>query len=165
MATIVVGPGTFGLLILLMKTHLIPYDLQEELYAIVLGGLWGLTPGLLRKSLRRAMVGLTTGALVGHLLRPIFQVWFMEGSIAVLLAMECAVLNYSSNDRIKSCIQGALAGVAAFFAFKFIAIGQYIFFRSGEGYLSFILPLTGSLYLFFWLIADYFPHREFEQRK
>src|SRR4051812_11230891 len=68
--TIAVGPGVIGVITLIEKTRLIPYSAVEGVFAVVLGALWGLTGGILRRSLAKSIVGLNLGAFIGLIVSP-----------------------------------------------------------------------------------------------
>jgi hypothetical protein len=163
---------------------------KDNAMLAVLGALWGLTTGILRRSLVCSLIGLHWGAIVGaayayavhYIFSHIstFDSWPLQQQWLMIVSLHAGVslgggLNVTRTAPLRTILLGACSGLALS---ALAVIGYWIEFNQidfvqwinklplelGSFIFNFI-PLTAGLYLFFWLIADVLPRRELARDK
>lgn len=163
-----IGPLPAGIFVMLCIYNILSFEYFRG-YFIVLGGLWGLTAGILRRSLLRALIGLNLGAGLAF-------TWCkyndnLNSSFGILtLALTGAVLGSAlsvQRDRpFKTSCVGSFFGAVALGALGCIAllvahVAVALRLHKWAGLIVVIvIPLTTGAALFLWLLVDVAEHTD-----
>ncbi len=158
---LILALGPLPVAVLAISNHFIPglIFLNDDQSAVsICGGLaalWGLSAGVLRRSLLRAIIGLNVGALMGGAFGSCtisFRSTFMLVScLAASGALLGVALNLRRRDLLKSLLKGAYSGALAFGFIGFAAWGVTELFDSnllGWTVMS-LVPFGLGLWIFF----------------
>ena len=144
--------------------HLYDFIPMTAICAFI-GSLWGLTIGVLRRSLGSALLGLNTGAILGFGYGRIIE-HRSPGFPEFFLILSMSLLGMAVYARRKtffhSLIFGGLAGLMSGYVMVVFALIAKFFLIEFRGELGFIIilcvfPWTAGLTLFSWLLVDMFP--------
>ena len=162
---IAVGPGAVGLLYIVVDNY--PHIDESVVFSVSLA-LWGLTGGILQRSLYRSLLGLNLGAALGYTLnlatRGIFEPGWPYAFIIDLIVTGMflgAILHSRRVGVLNSIVGGAVAGVAGF-GFMGGMFLVPIWIRIDTDLLNIVFynsVLICGLGIFYWLLIDYFPRR------
>lgn len=164
-----VGPGaimTAGTLSALPVINSIRVEYWMIAVHIFYFALWGLTAGVLQRSLLKALIGLSFGAFVGAFTAKFFLSPMGRAGISHSLTVASAglllgsALAFRKTMPVSSCAFGALAGMISFGSIELIS---WLF--PYDSLTVVCLRHVPGLYLFFWLIADVLPRREAAREK
>jgi len=156
---LLLGPLPVAVLAYLSKKYQMRIEDDPGAVTAAFGAMWGLTAGVLRKSLLRAFLGLNLGAALGLSFATVAtrdgDAWLVALLLVVHGAVLCMCLNYSSAYRALSLLQGLLAGAAAFGVMGVTAVIVTKILRPdllGWTMMS-IVPFGSGMYLYLRLIA------------
>ena len=146
--------------------------LNDAVVCAFFASLWGITVGVMRKSLGSALCGLNTGAVLGYSFGAFTKGrtgTFIRDTEAVALCLLCAALlgmaiNINREGFFKSAILGGLADVVSetvMYASVVVVffIGDYIHLDWLFIPLICIVPWTAGLGVFVWLLVDVLPKK------
>jgi len=136
---------------------------------IFFGALWGVTLGVLRRSLGSSILGLNVGGLLGFGFGKYME--YTDGTardpianalFLFLLSILGTVLYSTRRNLIRSMLHGGIAGFAAgavILAGFWLVVGTQHLIKSVPILIAIlcVLPLTAGLAIFVWLLLDVFP--------
>lgn len=157
---LLLGPLPVGVLALLSEKFGVKFTGGEVAIPAAFGATWGLTAGVLRKSLLRAFVGLNVGAALGYSFGTMVvlkanQQWTMAGLLILHGVILSAIINASRKSFFTSVARGAFAGAASFGAIGGAALLVMEFLRPNAiGWtVMAMVPFGLGMYLYLRLIA------------
>jgi hypothetical protein len=156
---LLLGPLPVGVLAYCAESLHVPLKDNPAAITAAFGAMWGLTAGVLRKSLLRAFIGLNLGAALGLSFAALANPKESTAAAALLLvahgAVLCACLNFERAKTLPSLLRGFFVGAMSFGVLGITGVAVTKFFRPnalGWTVMS-IVPFGLGMYLYLLLIA------------
>ena len=167
---IIIAIGTLPVSILfVLGIYYVDLGPYHPVVCAFFASLWGITVGVMRKSLGSALCGLNAGVVLGYSFGALIGVPGMSDAMAIAFCLLCAALlgmalHINRERFFKSVILGGLAGAAAgtVMCASLKVIG-FIEYYNDSAWLIIplicIVPWTAFLGVFVWLLVDVLPKK------